>query len=391
MYAEPEFETSTAEQDDHAWRDEVASRLSSYKARRRRKVEGNYSMKLDFEAEHPEAPSREAVVAAVAEKFHHDEDVADTNYYRRLNAEAAVSEPEPGPGPDFFDIDLPEEQQFLDESEPVISGDPEYSPIKLDTEPIATERAYDPANDPDFDFSSSRAAEAEPAISVGSGAAAAPAREKQEKPKVIHFPRPAGMEPPPPPPVYDFAEPVIDRPRIMDVPEDTMPTIRGPLFAEIRLDDQATDEAVAPKFQPEIDVPLQVAAVNQRVFAGLIDLLVVVVATAAFGIIAWNSLPEIPHTKEMALVAVLIPVVFWSIYQYLFIVYAGQTTGMRMAQLRLRTFDGRHPGWRERKHRALSMMLSCMSVGLGFAWSMVDEDMLCWHDKISRTYPIQER
>lgn len=388
MYAEPEFESSTPEQAEPqgAWRDEVASRLNSYRARRRRKVEGNYSMRLDFEPERDEPPSRDAVVAAVAEKFQHVDGVADTNYYRRLNAEAAVAEPEHGP--DFFDLDLPDEPQFVDESEPVISGDPEYAPIKLDAEPLSEEEAYDPEKDPDFNFDAPRDLENREAMTVG-GVAGAPSRDK--KTKVIHFPRPAGVEPPAAPPVYDFAEPVIDRPRIMDVPEDTMPTIRGPLFAEIRLDDQQTDEVALPKFQTQIDVPLQVAVVSQRVFAGLIDALIVVVATAVFAVIAWNVLPAIPRTKEMAAVAILIPMAFWFVYQYLFLVYAGQTTGMQMAQLRLRTFDGRQPEWHERKYRALAMVLSCMSVGLGFAWSMVDEDMLCWHDKISRTYPVQER
>jgi hypothetical protein len=26
-------------------------------------------------------------------------------------------------------------------------------------------------------------------------------------------------------------------------------------------------------------------------------------------------------------------------------------------------------------------------VMLGFLWAMVDEDMLCWHDRISQTFP----
>src|SRR6185369_4694510 len=36
------------------WRSEVASRISNYKARRRRKMEGDFSMKLEFEAPEPQ-------------------------------------------------------------------------------------------------------------------------------------------------------------------------------------------------------------------------------------------------------------------------------------------------------------------------------------------------
>ena len=193
------------------------------------------------------------------------------------------------------------------------------------------------------------------------------------------------------PPAYDFAEPVLDRPRIMDVPEDTMPTIRGPLFADIRLDESKSHDAAQPKFAEKIEVPLQVAAMNQRVFSGLIDSLIVGIASVIFGVIAWNVLPEIPRTKETGLLAIAIPAVFWFVYQYVFLVYAGQTTGMQMAQLRLSTFEGKAPTWEERKYRAMAMLLSCISVGLGFVWAMIDEDMLCWHDKISRTYPVQGR
>jgi len=31
-------------------------------------------------------------------------------------------------------------------------------------------------------------------------------------------------------------------------------------------------------------------------------------------------------------------------------------------------------------------VLSCISLGLGFAWAALDEDCLGWHDRITRTY-----
>jgi hypothetical protein len=31
-------------------------------------------------------------------------------------------------------------------------------------------------------------------------------------------------------------------------------------------------------------------------------------------------------------------------------------------------------------------VLSGLSLGLGYAWCWLDEDQLCWHDRITRTY-----
>jgi uncharacterized RDD family membrane protein YckC len=40
----------------------------------------------------------------------------------------------------------------------------------------------------------------------------------------------------------------------------------------------------------------------------------------------------------------------------------------------------------QRRWRALATTLSALSLGLGFAWSFVDEDTLGWHDRISQTH-----
>jgi hypothetical protein len=34
----------------------------------------------------------------------------------------------------------------------------------------------------------------------------------------------------------------------------------------------------------------------------------------------------------------------------------------------------------------IASILSAGSLGLGFAWSYLDEDALCWHDRITHTY-----
>jgi uncharacterized RDD family membrane protein YckC len=77
---------------------------------------------------------------------------------------------------------------------------------------------------------------------------------------------------------------------------------------------------------------------------------------------------------------------FWSAYQYLLLVYAGTTPGLRLARLELQRFDGDPVPRGLRRWRMLASLLSAVSLGLGYAWSLLDEDELCWHDRITRTY-----
>ena len=36
-------------------------------------------------------------------------------------------------------------------------------------------------------------------------------------------------------------------------------------------------------------------------------------------------------------------------------------------------------------------ILSALSLGLGYAWCMLDEDQLCWHDRITKTHSAPKR
>jgi uncharacterized RDD family membrane protein YckC len=74
----------------------------------------------------------------------------------------------------------------------------------------------------------------------------------------------------------------------------------------------------------------------------------------------------------------------------MFLLYGGRTPGMSMRGIRLSTFDGRVPLWKQRVSRARFVFISFASVSLGFLWVLVDEDKLCWHDRISRTFPTSE-
>jgi len=198
------------------------------------------------------------------------------------------------------------------------------------------------------------------------------------------------MEPPlaPQPSRDELAEPMNRRPRILEVPEDIMPAVQGSLFPEIRLD--ADEQETSNHREPEFEVPLRVAPIPERLIASLTDMAVVMFAGLLFAGMAWRALPEIPHTKPFFMTLGGVGLAFWAVYQHLFLLYGGGTPGMRMRGIRLSTFDGQAPEWKQRVSRARFMCISFASVALGFLWALVDEDRLCWHDRISGTFPTNE-
>ncbi|MGI9103255.1 MAG: RDD family protein [Terriglobales bacterium] len=187
--------------------------------------------------------------------------------------------------------------------------------------------------------------------------------------------------PAPPPPLEELvAEPVLDRPRILDVPEEVA-TAQAPL-ADISLEPEAQDDPVA------LELPLQVATMSQRVFAGLLDLLIVMVGAAVFVMILLKFGVPMPQARAGFLMAMAAPCFFWAVYEYMFLVYAGLTPGMQMGRLALITFDGYYVSRPRRRARAIAMVLSSLSLGLGLIWALLDEDTLCWHDRITQTYIV---
>jgi len=85
-----------------------------------------------------------------------------------------------------------------------------------------------------------------------------------------------------------------------------------------------------------------------------------------------------------------VTLLLWAVYQHLFLLYAGRTVGMSLRGIHLSTFDGRAPEWAERRRRARFIFISFASVTLGFLWALVDEDTLCWHDRVSQTFPTTD-
>jgi len=200
--------------------------------------------------------------------------------------------------------------------------------------------------------------------------------------RILEFPRSAATPPPVfPPPVFDeLAEPVVDRPRILEVAELELPP---PALGGILMDPVAEPEK---ERRPGFELPLQAAPFSRRLMAGAIDSLLVIAALAIFACIFFRIASTVPAPRQAAGISVSLIALFWIAYQYLLLVFTGTTPGLKLARLQLSRFNGSAVPVRIRRLRVLASVLSGLSLALGYAWCFLDEDRLCWHDRITRTY-----
>jgi uncharacterized RDD family membrane protein YckC len=206
---------------------------------------------------------------------------------------------------------------------------------------------------------------------------AAPANAASVTAKIIEFPR---SWTPPPAPLDELAEAVFVRPRILEAPEVVPPP---PALGGITI-----EPVPQPEFEkrPGIDMPLEAAPLARRILSALIDDFILATAGALFGFIFWKLTAIQPPRFQMVELVVGLASLFWAAYQYLLMVYAGTTPGLRLARLELTRFDGSPAGRRLRRWRVLASYLSAISLGMGYGWVLLDEDSLCWHDRITHTY-----
>ena len=226
-----------------------------------------------------------------------------------------------------------------------------------------------------------------------------PVMGRPEPTKVIRFPR---TQPAHIPTVEEVmldeleqAAPAPEAPRIMEaydsVPAELAPpevtsSLQGeqmellPSFSDIRLEPEDA------RYDDDREVIPRPAPLGQRCISGVVDAGLVFIATCAFAITFLELAEEMPQSR-MALVCLLAAAgIFWLLFQYIFLTYRRATPGMRMAKLELCTFEGKATTMFDRQTRAVASALSGFSIGLGYAWALVDEDRLGWHDRISQTH-----
>jgi len=197
--------------------------------------------------------------------------------------------------------------------------------------------------------------------------------------RILEFPRSSSGWMPPVA-LDELAEPMFDRPRILEVPdvEPPPPALGGILIEPV--------EEPASERRPGFEVPLQSAPMSRRLAGVGVDALVVLAALGAFSCLFVWITAAVPQLRPAAGTMVALAGIFWVAYQYLLLVYTGITPGLKLAKLRLSRFDGAPVPRKMRRWRVLASVLSGLSLGLGYAWCFLDEDELCWHDRITRTY-----
>lgn len=323
------------------WRNEVQDRLARYKRRRGRRIEGAYTMRFPFPADDVTAPpesSPEALSVAAA--------VADV-------LEQPVEQPD-------FAVQVLDDQQSAEFAVGV-------------AEDVAPQAVEESLQSIELILEARSAGEADPGPFID------PHPRPKPKRKVIAFPRQHSVtleaE-------YRLADPVTaEAPRILDVPEELEST---PFLDGLQLD--LPQHAAVEPSRDRVELPCRPVSTSQRMLAGAIDLAVTGLGTGVFATVAYRILTELPPAKLLVLSLLMSTVVLWGAYQYLFVVYSGNTLGMIATHIRLRTFKGKPLTLGQRQLRVLSLYLSSLSLGMGLMWAFVDEDALCWHDRLSQTF-----
>ncbi len=319
-----------------SWRVEVAARLERYRTRRKPRTPRYPSLMLPFDA--PESWSRPT--AASGSGAPATESAQPANNFAFQTDAARAEEREPGfSGLNFGGLDVAGPSEV---SEPTPEPRPHRYP------------------------------------------------EPSEQPgKVIEFPRSAAI------PVFhtsDLADPVFDRarPRIVEAPEilPSPPALGGMLIEPA--DREGSDKLLGAESLSSS------ASIGRRALAALVDGAILATALASFAAIFFRLNPvreALPQFTWKPLAAAFVAVAFalWAGYEFLFVVYTGSTPGLRVVRLRLAAFDGSPVNGRLRRWRVLASLLSVASLGLGYLWCLLDQDGLCWHDRITRTYVQSER
>lgn len=137
---------------------------------------------------------------------------------------------------------------------------------------------------------------------------------------------------------------------------------------------------------PAAETTLYVAPVQDRIMSAVVDVALTLLAFLAFVLVFAVCTPHLPTGKVALAGAGATLLATWGLYQFLFFSLSAATPGMRYAKIALCTFDDENPSRTAMRARIAALLLSALPLGLGFLWSVFDEDGLCWHDRITETY-----
>jgi uncharacterized RDD family membrane protein YckC len=158
-----------------------------------------------------------------------------------------------------------------------------------------------------------------------------------------------------------------------------------PVWSSILLDAPPVPEVAVPELAKSLP-PLQVAPLNLRLMAGIVDLCAVATAFLAAATGFTLSVSVLPDALPAAVSAVATFTVLFVLYHLLFFTFSDSTPGMRYARIGLCTFDDENPTRAAMRYRTLAVLLAALPLGLGFLAAWFDGERLGWHDRLSRMY-----
>lgn len=152
------------------------------------------------------------------------------------------------------------------------------------------------------------------------------------------------------------------------------------LDAQPSLATEAEDEAgqTAPA--------IELASLSRRLMAAVVDGALIVGAFLTAAAVAASKVQHLPSLKASEIGAMAALLVTAVLYLAFFSLVTEATPGMKYAGISLCTFDDEIPTRAQRRNRLGALLLSLLPMGLGVVWSLFDEERLCWHDRLSRTY-----
>ncbi len=239
-------------------------------------------------------------------------------------------------------------------------------------------------------------AEVRPAVSVAEaveGPEAAPSSEPQWRLELnrkveAYRERHGTAVPKPPQSRLPFPEPAVApaaRPAPARPPKPRPVERQGSERLQIFVDQQGLDFPAGTIPSPNHAL-VPVAPLPRRALAWCVDIGFLVACWGMFlGLLAGLGVEL--ATNRLAL-GICLAILFLLYAQYfgLFTTFGGTTPGMRVAHLRVVSFDGNPPTPKQLLWRSLGYLVAGGAVMLGFLWALWDEDRLSWQDRASQTY-----
>jgi uncharacterized RDD family membrane protein YckC len=338
------------------WRNEIHARVAGYRTRRGRRIEGAFSMRFPF------PPLEHDVSGSVTDA------PADPQQVEQFVAANIAGAEQASAGEMSTSEAASSETCDLAPDAAATPAEPKASPTES---PALSEllAANHPATLP------------EALVEVDREPIPPPLPRPRPQRKVIAFPRQAAEARE----MHSLADPVLlEQPRILDVPEELEALPTTPFLDGLQFGPAA--QPVIAVHADNVELPFRAVGKAHRLYAGLLDCLLVAAGAAVFAAVSYKMLPKVTFSKPVLSMAAALPLLLWAVYQYLLLVYGGATAGMRIAKIRLSTFKGNSPCRRQRRQRVMALYFSMASFVMGLLWAFVDVDSLCWHDRISRTY-----